>query len=69
MEILKLDSDLVIKGLPFVETFRAFRAVQEACFGVDLHDNYKDSIEHFSQSYRALNISITPKVCLFFIQL
>ena len=24
MEILKLDSDLVIKGLPFVETFRAF---------------------------------------------
>ena len=65
-EVMKLPSDKLISALPVVETFRAFRKVKESCFGVDLKGNYRETIENFSRSYRALEATVTPKVkCLF----
>ena len=59
------ESDLVkLAGLPYIEVLRAFRAVQEACFGLDLKPDYKDKIDKFSKCYRNLDISVTPKVFL-----
>ena len=57
------ESDLVkLAGLPYIEVLRAFRAVQEACFGLDLKPDYKEKIQKFSKLYRDLGISVTPKV-------
>ena len=36
--------------------------VVQSCFGQEREDGFKESIEKFSESYRCLGISITPKV-------
>ena len=49
------ESDLVkLAGLPYIEVLRAFRGVQEACFGLDLKPDYKKKIQKFSKLYRDL---------------
>ena len=41
--------------------------MQDACFGMILADDWEEKIEAFKISYKALDISITPKVhCLFY---
>ena len=61
-KINMLAPNLIIAALPVVETLRAFKSVQESCFGIDLSPDYKTCIERFSESYRALNVTITQKV-------
>ena len=41
---------------------RALRDVDDSCFGDILDPNYCSVVENFSRKYRALGISITPKV-------
>ena len=63
--VMVLDNELTIqKTLPFVETLRRFDKVVDACFGQKLDRHYQADITSFSQQYRSLNISITPKVIL-----
>ena len=61
-EIMGEPSDVIIVALPFLQTFRAFRRVQESCFGLELRDDYREQISEFSRVYRGLGISVTPKV-------
>ena len=42
---------VVMNGLAYVETLRAFNQVVHTCFGVKLHRGYKESISRFSQLY------------------
>ena len=67
MEIMSEPSELIIAALPFVQTLRAFRKVQKSCFGLHLEDDYKEKIKEFSQLYRGLEITITPKVKRIFV--
>ena len=46
----------------FVECLRMFKLVKESCFGVVLYDGWNAHINNFETSYRALKISVTPKV-------
>ena len=62
MEIMKLPEEKIISSLPFVKVIREFRCVQESCFGVELKEGYSEAIDSFSQAYRALDITVTPKV-------
>ena len=54
--------DVVINGLPYIQTFRAFDSVVKLCFGVTLQPGYEAAIETFKSTYLDLNISVTPKV-------
>ena len=60
--VMKLDPVKIQKTLPFVATLGMFNKVVESCFGQNLDPKYKEFIKTFSQQYRTLNISITPKV-------
>ena len=60
--LLKEADDIKLSGMPYIEVFRALRAVQVACFGLELEADYGEKIKSFSRLYRQLNISITPKV-------
>lgn len=51
-----------LSWLKFVKVFEDFKSVVTACFGNDLHSNYKEKIATFRRSYIDLNVSITPKV-------
>ena len=47
----------------FINTFRKFKSVVSACFGMTLNDNFVKKIEHFKKSYLDLpQCSVTPKV-------
>ena len=46
----------------FVDCLRAFKYVKHACFGKELREGWEDYITNFETTYRALDISITPKV-------
>ena len=58
-------SSVVLNALPYIQTLRAFNEVVHSCFGVNLYRNYKDSINRFSQLYRDIGISVTPKVSFY----
>ena len=58
--------ELLERGLPFIETLKAFSLVVESCFGVKLQEGYKEHIQEFKKVYLDLGISVTPKViCVF----
>ena len=50
--------------LLYIQVLRAFREVQEACFGKELKPDFEEKIQNFSKLYRQLGISVTPKVGL-----
>ena len=52
----------ITKALPFIEALRKFRDVVYSCFGLTLDPKYKEVIQKFSDQYRKLHISVTPKV-------
>jgi hypothetical protein len=60
--ILQESDSVKLAGLPYIAMLRSFRAVQEACFGMELKSDYKIKIEKFSKCYRELEITVTPKV-------
>lgn len=62
LALRKESSMAMVEGLPYITTFRAFNKVVVACFGMELAPDYKDHIAKFSQLYRELDISVTPKV-------
>ena len=61
-ELMLESGDVVINGLPYIQTFRAFDSVVKLCFGVTLQPGYEAAIETFKSTYLDLNISVTPKV-------
>ena len=63
---MKEDDDVKLAGLLYIQVFRSFRAVQEACFGMELKPDYEKKIQDFSRLYRQLDISVTPKVRFLF---
>ena len=48
---------------------REFHAVQNACFGMNLAPDWEEKIEVFKIAYKALGISITPKVHTLFYEI
>ena len=50
--------------LQFCHTLVVFNQVVVSCFGQELHSDYRTAIQSFSDNYRVLDISITPKVHL-----
>ena len=62
LELMKEPSEIIVSTLPYLQTFRAFRGVQESCFGMEVKSDYEEKEARFSREYRALEISITPKV-------
>lgn len=48
--------------LKYIEVFKAFKDVVDACFSKILDTNFEDKIREFRNSYLELNISVTPKV-------
>lgn len=46
----------------FVDAFKSFEKVVDACFGMDLTDGFQASIQEFHNAYKKLNIPVTPKV-------
>ena len=61
--IMEESDQLKVEGLPLLQSLRAFRKVQEACFGQYLQEGYEQHIEVFSRVYNALeNMTITPKI-------
>ena len=68
-DLITEGGEAVIFGLPYVKAFRDFRSVVQSCFGTDLMvESYRGDIITFSNSYKALGISITPKVKQFWLQ-
>ena len=51
-----------ITGMLYVETFRKFEKVVNACFRSFLEPEFEYHIEEFKKSYEKLGISITPKI-------
>ena len=60
--LLQEADDSKMAGLPYIAVSRSLRQVQEACFGMELKCDYKEKIDMFSNLYRQLEISVTPKV-------
>ena len=54
--------DVLMKGLQFVQAFRAFLKVVNSCFGMSLREGFEEDIIEFKRIYLALDISVTPKV-------
>ena len=46
----------------YIQVLRAFREVQEACFGKELKPDFEEKIQN--PESRQLGISVTPKVGL-----
>ena len=62
-----MEAGLLEKALPYIECLEAFSEVVDSCFGMQLKNNYEDSINKFKSLYLELPISVTPKVhCIFF---
>lgn len=60
--LLKEADHIKLSGMPYIGVFRALRAVQVACFGLELKADFGERIKLFSRLYRQLDISVTPKV-------
>ena len=63
--LMQESSMVIISGMPFIATLRAFDGVVKSCFGMELAVEYKEKIDQFSKLYRELDISVTPKVWCF----
>ena len=61
-DVKKLDFETATKAIPFVDCLRKLDKVVTSCFGQTLDPAYEDHITAFSQQYRSLDISVTPKV-------
>ena len=62
-----MEAGLLEKALPYIYCLEAFSEVVDSCFGMQLKNNYEDSINKFKSLYLELPISVTPKVhCIFF---
>jgi len=46
----------------YVDAFRSFNNVVDACYGDELQENYTTKIKEFSLAYKKLGINITPKI-------
>ena len=46
----------------YVQTFKAFDEVVDACYSRELKSNYKDKIGEFKKNYLNLGVNVTPKV-------
>ena len=46
----------------FLLAFKAFRALEDSCFGSILDPYYRDRIQDFADAYLALGLQITTKV-------
>ena len=47
---------------PFIEALQGFKEVVKDCFGMELQEGYEAKLLTFRELYRALPISVTPKV-------
>lgn len=56
-----LEDSLKCPQKQFIAAFHAFKAVVDACYGMNLGD-FREAILEFSSAYTALEIRITPKV-------
>ena len=65
-ELHKESADVLLKGLEFVQVFRAFLKVVNSCFGVSLKSSYEADILEFKRVYKSLDITVTPKVTCWF---
>jgi hypothetical protein len=65
-ELRKESVEVLMKGLQFVQAFRAFLRVVNSCFGMSLQDGYEEDIIEFKRIYLMLGISVTPKVNMIF---
>ena len=64
--LMRESPSVVVQGLGYIAVLRCFDTVVHQCFGVTLDAaNYKDSINRFSQLYRDIGISVTPKVSFY----
>ena len=61
-ELNKESTEVMMKGLEYVQAFRAFDKVVSSCFGVSLKEGFKEDILEFKRVYTSLGISVTPKV-------
>ena len=57
----------IVNCIPIIDLLRKFKVVKSSCFSYDLSLNYKDVIRSFEESYRSLNISVTPKAHILFV--
>ena len=58
------DMDTRRKILGAIDTLQAFGELAHSCFGVHLCDDFEAKIQVFLSKYKALNLSLTPKVHL-----
>ena len=58
----KLPIELRDKVMKFISTLQAFNKVVVACFGKTIEGDHEEAIREYSRLYRALGISIPPKV-------
>ena len=63
-KVMTLDMEVTIEALPFIQALRLFEKVVTSCFGQTLHPGYENNVDAFARQYRALDISVTPKVNL-----
>ena len=54
--------DVQVAGKPYVDLLVAFSMVVESCFGNEVVPGYEAHIQDFQAKYRALGITVTPKV-------
>ena len=59
-------TDVLHRGLPFLEVLQCFNQIVEACFGTEMKGDPTAFIEDFKSKYLSLGISVTPKVSCFF---
>ena len=55
---------VLVDGLQVVSVGLAFKRVKEACLGMELQPEWKESIKEFSTKYRQSDMSVTPKECI-----
>ena len=61
LETMLHDENILTNCQAFVEAFKAFKAVKDACFEMHLDPDYVTYIKHFAQTYLKLGLSVTPK--------
>ena len=54
--------DILGQAGKYVKAFRSFYEVVKACFGQEVLPSFRNELKTFKLDYRALDISITPKV-------
>ena len=53
--------EIISKAAPYLNCFTAFGKVVQSSFGQERGATWEEDIDNFSQIYRSLNISVTPK--------